>query len=127
MKNILYLIFYFELLISTFSIIPLWNFESSTIDLLSESNIYNYTLLTTYANCLFTFKKSIIKEGNSITERNYIVIDNNIEIPTEWEDIDTVFSIDDFIIICPKGSYHMNKYENGEFIPYIPDDFSDTE
>ena len=127
MKNILYLIFYFELLISTFSIIPLWNFESSTIDLLSESNIYNYTLLTTYANCLFTFKKSIIKEGNSITERNYIVIDNNIEIPTEWEDIDTVFSIDDFIIICPKGSNHMNKYENGEFIPYIPDDFTETE
>ena len=43
MKKIL---LFFNLIITIISVIPLWNFEASTIDLLSGSSTYTYTIYT---------------------------------------------------------------------------------
>ena len=112
------------LFLSVFSIIPLWNFENTAINLLSQSNTHTYLLyLNTIGEILIKLEKTITKNEDCITEINTLYIGND-EIQTDWDKIESIYSINNNIYICPQGKNHMNKYENGDFIEMKPDSFS---
>ena len=117
-----------NLLITIISVIPLWNFEASTINLLSNSSTYTYIIYTGKVcseNNNLELKKTISKEQNGIiTEQNYLTI-NGIQMGTDWEDIESMFCINSIIYICPKGKNHLNKYDSNShsFSQIIPNGF----
>ena len=115
--NILLSFFIIEIINNIFCVIPLWNFEASTKNLLSESNSYTYTIYTGSAceTNNIQLKKTIIKNGNSISETNSIII-NGYTHTTTWEDIESVYCVNSqYIYICPKGKNHMNLYKDNQF------------
>ena len=108
-------------------IIPLWDFQSSVIDLLPEVNSeINYTIYQEYK---YNFKivKTIKRiSDNSIKETNKIFI-NTFEIcETNWEALESVYKINEKFYICPRGKYHMYYYDidNNSFEEIIPGGFS---
>ena len=120
---IIFLIFNF--LITIFSIIPLWNFENTAINLLSDGNEYKYlTYLSIIDSTIIKVEKTILKIGDSITETNTIYIGDDDGIQIDWESLESIYHINDIIYICPQGKNHLNKYENGGFTEMIPDYFS---
>jgi hypothetical protein len=120
---IIFLIFNF--LITVFSIIPLWNLENTAINLLSDGNEYKYlTYLSIIDSKIIKVEKTILKIGDSITETNTIYIGDDNGIQVNWEHIESIYYISDIIYICPKGKYHMNKYENGGFTEMKSNSFS---
>ena len=127
MKRCLFSLFIFKLFIYVYTVIPLWNFESSNFDLLSENLNHSYTIYRGSAcnTNNIELKKIISKNQNSISENNYIIINDKI-LETNWEDIESIYCISDIIYICPKGKNHMNKYNeiNYNFNEIIPNGFS---
>ena len=123
------MLLYFNMLITIISVIPLWNFEHSTIDLLSTSSTYSYIIFTSKVCGSQTnnieLKKTISKDQNGIiSEQNYLTI-NSKQMQTNWEDIRS-YCLNNEIYICPKGKYHLNKYNSNinSFSEIIPNDFS---
>ena len=126
-KNLLIL----NLLITIFSVIPLWNFEASTIDLLSSSSTYTYIIYTGKVcseNNNLELKKTISKNDGIISEQNYLTINEN-QMETNWEDIESIYCINGIIYICPKGKNHLNKYDSysNSFSQIIPKEFSSND
>ena len=112
-------------LISVFSIVPLWNFQNSAIDLLSDSNTYTYVIFDRESyNMRIKLEKTITK-GTTISEKNMIYIDGKDRGETNWEDIESFYNINEKKYICPKGKYFMY-YDTGDsFKEMIPTGFKD--
>ena len=115
MNLFIFFILIIKFLKLTFSIVPLWNFNNSTIDLLSESNSYNYTICTkSYGSnnpMTVTLKKQISKNSDgTITEKNILSINGGYNKEIDWEDIESIYTFDGTLYICPKGKNHLNKY-----------------
>lgn len=70
-------IFYIELfsiINISFLIIPLWNLEKSSIDILSEKSSANLTIYNKKKNASQVILiKNIFRNENNITEQNYII------------------------------------------------------
>ena len=116
MKKFLFSYIIIELIIAVFGVIPLWNFEASTKDLLSSGS-HTYTIFTGSAcgdnNIILT--KTITKSGSSISESNTIKINGN-SYSTSWENTESVYCINsNYIYICPTGKNHMNLYKDNQF------------
>ena len=132
MKFILF--FYLNCLFPVFSVIPLWNFESSTNDLLSGSSSISYVIYKKCCICdskTVELKKIITKNDNSINIQNTLNIynsDNSLSSSKDvvWEDIESIYCIANFNYICPKGSFHMNKFKDNNLYSYSPDGFSSS-
>ena len=120
--NLIFLVI-IQLIIPVFSVVPLWNFGETAIDLLS-TNPYKYTI---YSGKICTegdikLEKSIKKNSdNSITEQNYVTINGN-KMQTDWEDIESIFCNSNKRYVCPKGKYHLYKYDGGLY-EMRPNDF----
>ena len=110
-------------------IVPLWNFDSSTINLLSTSQTYEYTIYS-FSQDSFSvnLKKSITKNTDgSISEKNTLIINSDSK-ETSWEDIHSSYGFSNALYICPKGKNHLNKYlGSNQFQEYIPGGFDYTE
>ena len=125
-------IFYFSFLYPVFSVIPLWNFDSSANNLLSDSNSITYKIYSKCCICdskTVELTKTISKNDNVIREVNTLSIRDNalssvFSQVVEWEDIESIYCIHDFNYICPKGSFHMNLFKNNNLYSYYPDGFS---
>ena len=114
MKNIIIYLFIIKLK-TIISIIPLWNFTSSTIDLLSTENSYTYTIYTkTLDSINIKLQKTISKSENSITEQNSIFI-GSYENIVEWDDIESSYIYNGNIYICPRGKFHVYKFNTNLF------------
>ena len=124
MAKIIFILSIFNLLILVSAIIPLWNFEASTIDLLSQSNSYSYEICSKNAGSKnIRITKTITKSNNIITEENTLYI-GETSFQTNWEDIESGYEYGSNIYICPKGKNHMNLYNSNRFTELIPDGFS---
>ena len=124
MAKIIFILSIFNLLILVSAIIPLWNFEASTIDLLSQSNSYSYEICSKNAGSKnIRITKTITKSNNIITEENTLYI-GETSFQTNWEDIESGYEYGSNIYICPKGKNHMNLYNNNGFTELIPNGFS---
>ena len=105
------------------SIVPLWNFNSSTIDLLSGSQIYEYTIYSdSTVDYTVNLEKIINKNNNgTISEKNILTINDGYSDETDWEDIESIYEFSGSLYICPKGKNHLIKYlDSGLFYEYKP-------
>ena len=128
MKSFFFFII-FKLLMPSLSVIPLWDFEASTIDLLSDGSSHTYIIYEENVcnSYLIKLKKTILREGNGISDKNYISINDNFEFEISWEDIDYANCINGKIYICPKGKNHMNLLELPNTITeLIPNGFQNS-
>lgn len=120
------IILFLYLLFSVLSIIPLWNFENSAFDLLSESNTYTYEIYSKIVSgSTIKLNKIITKNEDSISEQNIIYVDS-FYMETSWEDIESVYEISHKLYFCPKGKNHLNIFNNDSFSEMKSDEFSFT-
>ena len=120
--KILYILFF--KLISVFSIVPLWNFENSSFNLLSNSNTHTYVICERENyNMRIKLEKTITK-GTTISETNRIYIDGEDRGETDWEDIESFYNINNKKYICPKGKYFMHIDTGNSFKEMRPKDFT---
>ena len=114
MKNFIFFNILLNILYFVFSVIPIWDFDASTTDLLSSSTSLTYTIysetLGSTCNSNIELSKTITKTGSSITEENTLKI-GTYTTTVSWEDIESIYCIDSQIYICPKGKNHMNKFD----------------
>ena len=124
MKEISFFFIFLRLIKFSISVIPLWNFESSAYNLLSDTSEHSYII---YEGNIWgkyiKLEKHISKNDNSIIEQNYITIDD-FRTQTNWENIESYYVILNNVYICPKGKNHMNLFENNIFNETIPPGFS---
>ena len=128
MKNLLLCILYSQLIYLSFSIVPIWNFENSAINLFLSSNEDSYILCSRKMYDLeVKLERKLTKSGNTITQKNIIYIYNDKIGEVSWEDIESFYRINGTDFICPKGRYHMHFYKENDFIEVKPDTFSEEE
>lgn len=126
MKTFNCLLIFFVLINIIFSIPPIWNFKKSSIDLLSttkEKIIYSNSKNNNKIKV--ELKKQFTKDNSEIKYTNYIKVNNGNDLETNWEDIESIYYINDLdkYFICPKGKNYLNEYINNDFRPIIPNDF----
>ena len=108
MKKLIFYIILFNLLNSIYSIVPLWNFENTTIKL----NLpYSYKFTKYLYNIPLTLEKTFNISENKISQKNTINIKNNELIINnkDWDNIESFYEYGDYFYICPKGKYNMFK------------------
>ena len=124
MKMLIFLFFFFELIKLSFSLIPIWNLENSSVILDNSEEI---TIFKKDNDCSVWLTKKIETENSEIKDKNYIVALGEEKFGTLWEDIEKSFHINyigDFV--CPKGSAFLYQYKlHGYYIQY-PENFNQT-
>ena len=99
----------------TYSTPPLWELEKTSINLLSNSNSYEGII---YENSMYniTLKlvKQISKEGENITQKDILYIDNELVSEVLWEEIDSFYNIKGIKYVCPRGPNYMYTYNNSK-------------
>lgn len=129
----IYNIFLFILLLSqniSTSLIPIWSLDNSAINLLT-SNPRDITIYEKSSDFYVKLYKRLTKSSNTISEQNYINFNNNNNIPTVWEDIESFNHLkangnSKAYTICPKGSHYLYQYVNQQFTPVKPVDLGEN-
>ena len=127
MKLFLLYFLYFQLISFSISIIPIWNFENSAINLFSSSTEDSFVVCEREMYDLnLKLERKLEKDGE---QKNIIYFFNVEKGDVPWEDIESFYKINSTEFICPKGKYHMHIYNNDiqEFQEVIPDSFSEDE
>jgi len=95
------------------SLTPIWNFNKSVENLLNINESYTYTICEknwSVNNIILT--KTIKKKEKTIEEKNYVKINNEVDIPVNWENIESFYFFDEIGYICPSGKNHLTIYKN---------------
>ena len=112
----------FLILNFVFTSVPVWDFNSLSIDLLGSETSYDYIIYNkAYDSIKATLTKKIKKNENGITIENILTIltvNNSESINVPFDDIDSHYhnKLGRSIIICPKGSFHPYDFINREYI-----------
>ena len=129
MKECLLLIIYLTIFISLFPgifpILPVWNFDSQSIDLFSSSSTYEYIIYHKNSyEITVLLKKTINKINGVITSKNLLTIGSTTK-EVAFEDIDSHYKnkLDHSVVICPKGKFHPYDFDNDDYI--IPQSFEE--
>ena len=120
----LIIIITFLILNFVFTSVPVWDFNSLSIDLLGSETSYDYIIYNkTYDNVNAVLTKKFRKTENGITIENILTVNNSESINVSFDDIDSHYhnKLGRSIIICPKGSFHPYDFINREYI--IPKGF----
>jgi len=124
MKVFIVLLIFVELINLSFTLVPLWNLEKSSVDLLDSNNLREYIV---YSNTVNDFKvelkKEIKKDDSGISDQNYITVSEQ-RFSTNWEDIESIYKLDIGNFVCPKGKNFINQYTDNGFIEIKPDNFN---
>ena len=107
--------FYYSL-----TVVPIWNIESATINL---ENSFSYNTLKFGSSSFIgnglsgSLRKELIKDGDSITKKNYLKINDWSEFAISYEDIDSGHFVtsQNKLVVCPKGKYHPYVVDNQIF------------
>ena len=124
-----YLIISIILLIQLYYIhspIPNWDITSQSIDLLSSTSTYDYTIYTKEAyDITVILKKTITKSGSSITSQNYLTIGTTTK-EVDFDDIDSQYTnkLGISILICPRGKFHPYNFNDDSYL--TPSGFTDS-
>lgn len=105
MRKFIFYIIIFNLLNSIYSIVPLWNFENTTIKLKLP---YSYNFTKVLYDKSLTLEKTINISENKIVQKNIININNNELIINnrDWDNIESFYEYGKYFYICPKGKYN---------------------
>ena len=103
-----------------FSIIPVWNLDSSGIKLLNKENNYKYTYdvasgtVWGYQQETFVLKRTIYidQETQLLKKENNLFIKDDYIGTTEYDDIESAYRdlTQRTYYICPRGRYHVHYY-----------------
>jgi len=135
MKNIIFYIFFFELIKLTFSIVPVWNLNKAGIDLFAKSgnNEINFKTIETavHDDFRFYFNIKLTKVGNNVKIQKSLGLEGGTYVIEDapWEDIESAYTNkNDKFYFCPKGKYHAYVYYKytKNYEPLIPKDFVDN-
>lgn len=113
MRKLIFYIIIFNLQNSIFSIVPLWNFENTTIKL----NLpYSYKFTKYLYDIPLILEKTIDISENNIIQKNTFKINNELIINNkDWNNIESFYKYGDYYFICPKGKYNMYSfYKNNQ-------------
>ena len=113
-----HLFLFLNLLKLYFSVVPIWKFENSAIDLLSSSPTLTHTYTTNGFNC--QIEKTITKNtDNSISYKKYLKY-NGYKNPREIPFEDATYFASNFFsynnIFCPRGKFHPYKIDYNQNI-----------
>ena len=113
------LLLFLTLFLSTKEIIPLWNLESASEDIL---NTNTKTYIITYRemyNLIGRLDKTITRDSEGkITHKNTLYLTNKDKTYTktkdnvDFEQIESLYEFSDRRIICPLGKHHPIKVDN---------------
>ena len=112
MNQILKTLIITNLLFSSLSIVPLWDFQKSTIDLLSIRDPYDYDITDAviHDSMRFQLNKKIQKMNGQVEIKNTLIINYNDNINDEvpFQEIESAYT-DKYgrYFICPKGRHHV--------------------
>ena len=121
MKKILSFILFIGLIAFIFSQVPVWNLSNSAINLLENSNSFNYQIYENY-DIGFKLIKEIKKTNNEISQQNSVEY-RDIAFNTTWEGIQQIYEIEGTIYVCPTGKNHLSEYDNNGFKELIEEEF----
>ena len=113
-----------------FSVVPLWNFKQSSIDLLQNRNNYSYEIAYKYIYEMeVKLEKTIYKnEDGNIIHENYLTAKNEAKIKVKFENIDSSYKLDGYgKIICPMGKYNPFRLDNYNMEEIINNNFNQAE
>ena len=85
-------IFFTFLILFNYSleIVPIWDITNSAIDLLSSTSEHSYFVVDRDMYAMkVKLKKKIIKSGNVITHKNYLIVGDNAEKEVYFENIES--------------------------------------
>ena len=104
------IIIFFNLIISIFSVLPIWDFKKSSKDLLGNDNSCSYTISNRgmYAMSA-SLEKKITRSSENITHTNYLKIDNVDKGAVKFENIESFYDHHDpytIKVFCPKDNYN---------------------
>ena len=101
--------------------IPNWNIGAQSIDLLSSTSSYDLPIYSKNSyGITVTLKKTITKESNGISVKNYLTVVSNTTttIEVDFDGIDSHYTskIGCDIVICPTGKFHPYDFKNRKFL-----------
>ena len=135
MKFILKLFIFTHIVYISFSIVPLWNFEYSAINLFSDKNEHEYAISydTIHDNFGYLLMKKIEKVNDKIEITNRLSFRYNsdyINQEVSFDEIESAYTDKNGrYFICPKGKHHVYYlYPKGNINmqELKPDNFNDT-
>ena len=111
----IFFIFFLSIINISFLIIPLWDLEKSSINLLENGSSVDVCICDeTKYGINIVLEKNILKQETEIKDQNYINLKNDTinkdKIIVNWEQIGTFYNIDkEGLYICPYGKNFLNK------------------
>ena len=96
-----------NLFVSIFTVLPIWNLNSSSIDLLKDRTEWIYTITNRNMYGLTAIlEKNITKTDENIKHENTLYINGNSKGRVEFENIESLYNIDNNNILCPTGKFN---------------------
>ena len=99
-----YIFLFINLINSIYSVVPIWNFTNSVVDLLYSQTQHEFT--TNGKNCYI--QKIINKNSdNSISYKKYLYYNGNNKVEVNYEDVSyyqNVLGVSN--LVCPRGKFH---------------------
>ena len=107
----LFLIIFYK----TISVVPTWNFDLSSKDLLENKYFEEYAVKAggfygVNPQGYYTLYKQLYKENGIVKQQNIINIDGT-NFTADYEDIESTYRNYENVFICPKGKFHVQKYD----------------
>ena len=106
----LFIVIFINLLNKFFSVVPIWDFNESSINLLSTDSSHTYSI--NGFNCQIT--KKIENNNDEINYKKYLIVGGNDKGEIDFEDAtyfySTVFGASN--VVCPRGKFHPYEYDN---------------
>ena len=127
MNSFVVLIIFFELINLSFTFVPVWDLEKSSVNLGNEGSIPLYSKTSEYPKIQLSKEFSI--NNGEFYEQNYIRIDDSQEFnnKVEWEDIESTYHLEENgnmkYYICPKGKFFISRYDGSSYYPIKPNSF----
>ena len=125
MKLIIQYFLFLKFIFKIFCVVPLWDFERTAINLLSENSITYLKYSREDFHNVYGDGKSIKYElyktlqrqsDNTITSYKELKLSyssTNVHIKTinvNWENIESTYQFGNIVYICPQGKFHVYKW-----------------
>ena len=114
---LLNIFFLFYLIKLSLTVVPVWNFKSSAIDLLTDKNSYKDEYLIANRSLLglhFSLKRILYLDNEGIKQEYYLSIDGSDYRKVDYEDIESAYrNLDGGYYVCPRGKFNVYSYPDG--------------
>ena len=123
MKELFFSFIFLKLINLSISLVPIWDIKNSSIELDKSKTI---TLHTKDSGPKISLIKKFEENETSLYDQNYINVQDKGSKKTNWEDIESSYSLDNWgYIICPKGRNFLNIFysESNTFDEIKPTNF----